>query len=248
MPPLALFSLIAALLLIPSLNAAEHPSSFAKAKRLAAKIYADQPVSFYCGCAIETQGKKLKPDLSSCGYQVRKQPRRANRIEWEHLMPAYHFGHQRQCWQQGGRKNCKKDPQFRKMEADLHNLVPAIGEVNGDRSNFRFGLLDADSTNYGACQIKIDFKQRVAEPPRHSRGAIARTYLYMRDQYNLRLSKSQSRLMQSWSRQHPVTSWECQRNDRIQARQGNDNPWVSRACKSLTQLNNGTRTSRLNVN
>ncbi|WP_421867025.1 endonuclease [Motiliproteus sp.] len=230
-----LFSLIIAIFVPVTLNAAEHPSSFAKAKRLAAQIYADQPVSFYCGCAIEKQGKKLKPDLASCGYQVRKQPRRANRIEWEHLMPAYHFGHQRQCWQQGGRKNCKKDPEFRKMEADLHNLVPAIGEVNGDRSNFRFNLLDTDRGNYGACEIKIDFKQRVAEPPLHSRGAIARTYLYMRDQYALRLSKSQTRLMQSWDRQHPVTDWECRRNDRITRIQGNNNPWVNRGCGSLAR-------------
>ena len=220
-------------LLLPSLSlAGQHPNSFSSAKKLAAKVYADQPSSFYCGCKIERSGKKLIPDLASCGYQIRKQPRRAQRIEWEHVMPAYHFGHQRQCWQQGGRKNCKKDPQFRRMEADLHNLVPAIGEVNGDRSNFRFGMLDQPAGVYGACPIKIDFKQRVAEPPESSRGAIARTYFYMRDQYQLRLSKQQTRLLESWARQFPVSDWECERNTRIEARQGNANPWVSRACPS----------------
>lgn len=52
-----------------------------------------------------------KVDLASCGYQVRKQQNRAERIEWEHIVPAWVFGHQRQCWQQGGRKNCvSSDP------------------------------------------------------------------------------------------------------------------------------------------
>ena len=42
-------------------------------------------------------------------------------------------------WKDGGRKACSKDPIFNKMEADMHNLVPAIGELNADRSNFRYG-------------------------------------------------------------------------------------------------------------
>jgi len=47
-----------------------------------------------------------------------------------HVVPAWEFGHQLQCWQDGGRKNCgKNNPQFKKMEADLHNLVPAVGAV-----------------------------------------------------------------------------------------------------------------------
>ncbi len=78
------------------------PSSFSKAKKEAIKIYFDHPTSFYCGCDISWQGKKGKPDLDSCGYQVRKQLKRASRIEWEHVMPAWNFGHQRQCWQDGG--------------------------------------------------------------------------------------------------------------------------------------------------
>jgi endonuclease I len=31
------------------------------------------------------------------------------------------------------------DEVYQRAEADLHNLVPSIGEVNGDRSNFSFG-------------------------------------------------------------------------------------------------------------
>ena len=39
---------------------------------------------------------------------------------------AENFGKHLPCWKDGGRKACEKDPVFSKMEADMHNLVPAI--------------------------------------------------------------------------------------------------------------------------
>ncbi len=108
-----------------------HQNNFQQAKTFAAAIHADAPGSFYCGCKINWQGKKGIPDLS-------KNANRASRIEWEHVMPAWEFGHQRQCWQNGGRKNCSKDADYRSIESDLHNLQPALGEVNGDRGNFAY--------------------------------------------------------------------------------------------------------------
>ena len=209
------------------------PSSFSKAKKLAVKIYLDHPTSFYCGCDITWKDKKKGiPDLQSCGYDVRKQEKRASRIEWEHVVPAWQFGHQRQCWQDGGRKNCtRKDKQFKMMEADLHNLVPAIGEVNGDRSNFRFSQWNGSKgANYGQCAFKVDFKGRVAEPPAQSRGAIARTYMYMNNEYRFNLSKAQRQLMEAWNKQYPVSAWECERDKRIAKLQGNHNQFVYKSC------------------
>ncbi len=197
----------------------------------AAKIHRDVSGSFYCGCPIRWQGKKGIPDLAACGYQVRKTSQRAERIEWEHVVPAWQFGHQRQCWQQGGRKNCVNDPVYRQMENDLHNLQPAIGEVNGDRGNFKFSQWNSKADQYGQCAMKVDFKNKQAEPPVRARGAIARTYFYMSDRYQLRLSSQQSKLLEVWDRQYPVSSWECQREARIAQVQGNHNPYVQRACQ-----------------
>ncbi|WP_428774093.1 endonuclease [Vibrio sp.] len=223
------------LLLLPLSSAvwAEPPSSFSKAKKLAVNIYQDNPSSFYCGCDIHWQGKKGVPDLTSCGYQVRKQQKRASRIEWEHIVPAWQFGHQRQCWQQGGRKLCsRQDSTFRLMEADLHNLVPAIGEVNGDRSNYNFTQWNGpQGVSYGRCDMQVDFKQRKVMPPDRARGSIARSYLYMSQQYGFKLSKSQRNLMLVWHKQYPVDSWECRRDERISAIQGNHNPYVQQACR-----------------
>lgn len=200
--------------------------SFSKSKRIMAQIYAEQQVSFYCGCDYKKQGKKLIPDLGSCGYDPRKNAKRAKRIEWEHVMPAWAFGHQLQCWQEGGRKNCRKNPDFKQMEADMHNLVPAVGEVNGDRSNYRFGMLEGENRAYGSCDVEIDFKARKAEPAPYLRGDIARTYFYMRDTYGVRLSKQQRRLFEAWEKQDPVDDWERKRNALIEKRQGNRNPYV----------------------
>lgn len=85
-------------------------NNFSQAKAASAKINQDAPGSFYCGCRIDWQGKKGIPDLAGCGYQVRKNAQRAQRIEWEHVVPAWQFGHQLQCWQDGGRKTATRTP------------------------------------------------------------------------------------------------------------------------------------------
>ncbi len=208
--------------------------SFSKSKRILAKeIYKGHQVSFYCGCdyslkkkSPDSTKKRLTPDWSSCGYIPRKQPKRASRIEWEHVMPAHHFGKHLQCWKDGGRKACRKDPLFKQMESDMHNLVPAVGEVNGDRSNYKFGMIPGEKRAYGQCDVEIEFKAKIAEPPPNVRGDIARTYLYMSDRYSTRLSKQQRRLMQAWSKQDPVDDWERKKNKMVLNIQKNINKYV----------------------
>ena len=202
---------------------AEPPRTFAEAKKIAWSLYAQQSVEFYCGCRYN--GNRV--DLKSCGYQPRKNPQRAARIEWEHVVPAWVIGHQRRCWQQGGRKQCaRSDETFRRTEADLFNLVPSIGEINGDRSNLSFAWLPQPPTQYGACPMVVDFKAGKAMPRPKVRGMIARNYFYMSQRYGLRLSKQERRLFEAWSRHYPVESWERQRNQRIACVMGWGNPFV----------------------
>ena len=204
--------------------------SFSKSKLiLAQKIYKDHPLGFYSGCRFHTQQKLLVPDWKTCGYQARKNPARAKRIEWEHVVPAWVFGHQLTCWQQGGRANCRDhNAQFRQMEADLHNLVPAIGELNGDRSNFPYAMVNGEPRAYGTkVNMEIDFPSRTAEPPDNVYGDIARINFYMRDRYHLALSKQQLQLFTAWNNLDPVDAWEQQRNELIRQAQGNDNPYVT---------------------
>ena len=62
--------------------------SFSKSKKQLAKVYQDNPITIYCGCSF----KGKTPDFSPCGYVPKKNNKRANRIEWEHVVPAYVFG------------------------------------------------------------------------------------------------------------------------------------------------------------
>ncbi|WP_286975617.1 endonuclease I family protein [Pseudomonas sp.] len=204
---------------------ANPPRTFSEAKKIGWKLYARQSVEFYCGCKFT--GNRV--DLKSCGYKPRKNAKRAQRIEWEHIVAAWEIGHQRQCWQKGGRKNCSKnDDVYRLAEADLHNLVPAIGEVNGDRSNFTYGWLPQKPSQYGACPVVVDFKARKAMPRQKVRGMVARTYLYMSDRYKLRLSSQNRKLFNAWNKAYPVEPWERQRNQLVGCVMGWGNPYVGK--------------------
>jgi deoxyribonuclease-1 len=114
------------------------------------------------------------------------------------------------------------------MEADMHNLVPAIGEINGDRSNFKFGMLEGEAKQYGAVDVEINFKRRVIEPPNYVKGNIARTYFYMRDRYGINISKQQTKLFDAWNRTDPVDDQERLRNKLITQIQGNHNPYIEK--------------------
>lgn len=216
--------------------------NFREAKIEMVKIFKqlDAPKTIYCGCDIVFPKKGYMPDLESCNYQIRKNEARAKRIEAEHIMPAWEFGHQRECWIEGKRKNCESNDQvFMKIEGDLHNLYPSVGEVNADRSNFKFTDAFEDKkmtgsskiNGYGKCDMKIDRKRQRAQPPKRSRGLVARAYLYMSEQYNIKLDAEHINLFNKWNKQYKPDANECLRNKLIKKVQGNDNPFVTKACK-----------------
>jgi len=217
-----------------SLQVYAEPATFQQAKKiLKEQVYFDRASSdfgtLYCGCNWDWVGQSGgRTDLERCGYQTRAQPNRAKRIEYEHIVPAHSLGQQRQCWQQGGRKNCvRTDPVFNRMHVDLRNLSISVGEYNADRSNFRFSMLPDTPFQHGACPSKVDFKQRAAEPRDKSKGLVARTYFYMHDRYNLPMSRSQQQLMMAWDKQYPPSPWELERERRLTRAMRHANPFLS---------------------
>lgn len=208
------------------------PQTFDRAKiELRQYVYHDQNTvgAFYCGCKWNWVGRSGgRVDLGSCGYEVRADRNRAERTEFEHVVPASHYGRARQCWQNGGRKNCNAtDPVFNAMEADMHAITVAEGEANMDRANFDFGMLPGIKPQHGQCPIKVDFKGRTVEPRDEIKGQIARIYFYFHDRYNLVMSRQQQQLMMAWDRQFPATAWERERDRRIAKRMGHNNPFVT---------------------
>lgn len=218
-------------------NADRGPNNFIEAKKIARQLHADRPLTFYCGCEYDKQGNI---DLASCGYVIQKDQKRALRLEWEHIVPVSLWGRKFQCWHEAvccnnegecsrGRNCCSQiNPEFAKMEADLHNLVPEIGELNAIRSNFSFAILpNKKAGQFGICEMKVDASSQRAEPPAAVRGIVARAYLYMAETYNIALSPGQKQLYQSWNTTFPPTEWEILWDKRVARIQGNYNPYIA---------------------
>ncbi|MDC0229596.1 endonuclease [Deltaproteobacteria bacterium] len=215
-------------------------TSFSKSKKLLLKVYKDNPVTLYCGCSF----KGKKPNLSSCGYIPKKDNKRANRIEWEHVVPAHAFGQSFSEWRNGhpkcvskkgkkfkGRKCAQKiNQEYRRMQADMFNLYPAIGEVNGRRSNYSMAIIEGEKREFGKCDVEI--KRRKVETREEIRGEIARTYMYMDSVYPDRgiISKKNRKLFDAWNKSYPVEKWECERAKRIEKIQENRNEIVWEQC------------------
>ena len=75
--------------------------------RITSKL--DEPKTVYCSCDITITKKWYYPNLESCGYIIQySNPKRAKRIEAEHIVPASYFGKTRECWlKKSGRQNCE---------------------------------------------------------------------------------------------------------------------------------------------
>jgi deoxyribonuclease-1 len=208
--------------------------SFSSAKRwLYEDVYDKHRKTFYCGCDFD-EDKAVDPP--SCGLRPRRNEARALRVEAEHVFPASQFGYSRRCWREpeavcgkkiSGRECCERaDPVFEAAHNDLHNLFPAVGEVNGDRSNYRWGMIPGEKREYGGCNIEVDHDLRRAEPPEGVMGDIARAMFYMEKTYGFRLSDQQKKLLTAWHRQDPPDPWERERNRRIAKIQGRGNPFI----------------------
>lgn len=226
-------AIIAALVAVSSFAQAA-PDDFSQAKRLLRQhVYFDQNTNgdgtFYCGCRWEWTGKSGgQIDAASCGFETTQRGDRTTRLEWEHVMPISAAGQHRQCWRKGGRENCQKsDPVFNRMEADMHNLVPSIGTVNGLRSNHSFGMVAGKAVPLGACTTKIGDGSRAVEPRDEVKGQAARITFYMADRYGVRLSDQQQKVLMAWDRMYPVTEWEKERDRRVAKAMGHHNPFVT---------------------
>jgi deoxyribonuclease-1 len=214
--------------------------SFSKAKKqLEQAVYHDHRETLYCGAKFD-DNKKITPPA---GFTTTKHKKRANRVEWEHVVPAENFGRTFIEWREGhpecqnkkGKsfkgRNCasKVNTEYRYMQSDLYNLFPAIGAVNAMRSNYNFVARLDKSGSFGSCKMIIS--ERKAVPPESARGRISRTYLYMQSSYNrYKMSKQQNKLMSAWDKMYPVSEWECKRAERIQVIQGNQNKIMAERC------------------
>ena len=100
--------------------------SFSHATKMLGQVYADHRITFYCGAEYDAQGNITLPDV----FETPKHEKRADKIEWEHALPAENFGQTFPEWREGspecvdnrgkefrGRKCAEKvSPEYRQMQ------------------------------------------------------------------------------------------------------------------------------------
>lgn len=179
--------------------------------------------------AREVFWQELYPDTSEtlyCGSKVHSDQRRGVNIE--HVFPMSWATNGLNC---GTRKQCRQSSSmFNLIEADLHNLYPALTEVNASRSSFRFGEIKGERRSFGAeCDFEVDQRRRMAEPRPAVRGEIARAMFYMAWQYQdqgLTIFSRSGKILQEWHNADRPTQQERRRNDRIERLQGKRNHFI----------------------
>lgn len=222
-------------------NQAMAYTSFSTSKRLLEDhVYHDHRQTIYCD--IKYNESKVLDE--SAGFSTTKYLNRSTKIEWEHVVPAENFGRNFIEWREGhqlchssagspykGRRCATKaNEEYKRMQADMFNLYPAVGSVNAVRRNYNFGLLPEEQPTFGGCGIII--QDKTVDPPIRARGKIARTYLYMDINYpKFTMSSSQRQLMNAWDKQYPISEWECLRAKRITDIQKTENIILKNRCE-----------------
>ncbi|KLT71412.1 endonuclease [Flavobacterium sp. ABG] len=133
------------------------------------------------------------------------------------------------------------------MVADAHFITPTDGKVNGMRSNYPHGVVNAPtytSKNGGKLgpNSTSGYSGTVFEPINDFKGDIARMYFYFATRYENTVSGysyamfdgSSNKvfttvflnILLQWNAQDPVSAREIARNNAIYARQNNRNPYI----------------------
>jgi len=219
--------------MLPATAVAES-AGWRKAKNIADDlVYGDHRYTFYCGCQTTSDNDNDGSGSVShdaCGYKGPEKYRSVGgRIQWEHivpasLMPARLFD----CWRNGSREYCESvDALAQAMLFDLHNLAPAIGQVNQLRKNDRYADLPAETSDFGRCHIED--VRGFFEPPDCHKGDAERVWLYMADRYGVAIPPAERLMFEKWSANDPVSPWEAERERRIADITGVSNHYVKTA-------------------
>jgi len=145
-------------------------------------------------------------------------------INIEHVMPMSWAIRKFKCTD---RASCRKRfSEFNRLESDMHNLYPALKNINRLRGSYPFAIISGESRQFGRCDFEISKSRRVVEPRESVRGNIARSILYMHHVYGIKIRTKQGNLLKKWNLQDLPDNNEKRRNNRIEKIQGNRNPFI----------------------
>jgi len=162
------------------------------------KLYINTGESLYCGTPIPFPSTET--------------------LTAEHVYAADWIASHFEC---SNRITCKH-PDYKRAEADLHNLWPELGRINSSRSNLIFNEIDDSLNAHRFKELCDDFERTSAsggntayvEPRDSVKGNIARSLFYMHVEYGLPL-KSMKPMLKRWNTLDPPNKHEYWRNERI---------------------------------
>lgn len=145
-------------------------------------------------------------------------------------MPSNGVMNTEHTWPQS--KGSRREP----FRGDIHHLYPTDSKANSTRSNYPFGEVVGESVREDCTASKVGrmidpetgepTRQRAYQPPLEHRGNVARAMFYAAAFYAYKISDLQEYYLKKWHFEDPVTALDVERNDQIQAAQGNRNPFI----------------------
>ena len=237
------------LLLIPVLllgRGYESPENRSQAKNLLKMIHLDYKITALNHCQYDYDKTscmdKTEVNTSTCAMSETDQT-----ILWIQVVPDTFFGRNFRCMTEtpcideftkkpfGSPMCCRRiDSNYKKIEADLYNLIPVTSKLKELRHQKLFGEVEKIVQTVGETKVG----EKVIEPPAHAQGDIARVYLYMNKQYGLGLTLQQKEMFEKWHRLDEVSAQECSVAKIIKKVQGHSNPWIEEGCKNIRAVQN----------
>lgn len=107
-------------------------------------------------------------------------------------------------------------------KADLHHLFPTDPIANSTRSSLPFGVVDNAKWAQGGSECDL----KKFEVRKKSRGNTARALFYFSVRYGKIISSDEEETLRKWNAEDPVDAIEKARNDKVEAVQGNRNPFI----------------------
>jgi len=161
-----------------------------------------------------------------CGvrFNNRKSTIDGRKLSIEHVYPQSWIAKSMGC---SSVSECRKtNNRFNFATADLHNMYPALRNVNSSRGNSLYGIIHGENWRYEGCDIER--AKNVTEPREIARGNLARSILYMSLEYELPIPEKMVTIIQEWNETDPPSLHELRRNRDIKMIQGTSNPYIQK--------------------
>lgn len=118
------------------------------------------------------------------------------------------------------------------QKTDLHHLYPTDAKANSKRGNYPFSDFGGDRgyTVSGCNDSKMGYVLEAGldgfEPPLSQKGNVARALFYFSVRYNIAIPDYEEIFLRQWNLLDPVDAKEMERNNRVEAIQGNRNSFI----------------------